>query len=201
MGLPAFFLHVDLGNEVLSDPTANTNVESLNFAVVMEDAEAPVQARWSTWGLEADSLLLYQRQNKPNTVLVGNNGYVYAMVEGVHSDAGAPIDQRMITTLLPSVDDNNDAQSMTRVMRVKWGIATTPPDTGIPVTVTLIDADTGEEVSRSVVQYTNLMEVEIAMRCRQFRIMFEVASATDYDFSYLAYTYQRMGARRHVVLT
>ncbi len=196
MALPGFFFNIDLGGSIPVTLTETNDVAGLNFAVVMADSEGQVQHRWTTWGLEADAMFLYQSQSAKNKVLVGNEGIIYVLDEDAKLDAGVPIPLTWISAPLPTVDEDNDAQTMVRTHHIKWAIRTTPPSTGFSVRVTLVDVDTGATTYRDVVQYTQKMHVHLTLKARQFRIKFEVTGSGDFDLSYLAYTYQSMGVRK-----
>lgn len=201
MAFPGCFFVVNLGGSTLVTPGVNNDVAGLNFAVVMEDSTPPNPNRWTTWGLEADSLFLFQQQNEPNQVLVGNEGSIYRLDDSTALDDGVPIPVTWISAPLPTVDDNNVASTMTRTHDIKWAIRTLPPTTGLTVTLTLIDVDTGVTAARTLVQYTQKMHTKLTIRARQFRIQFDVTGATDFDLAYLAYTYQTMGTRKTTRIT
>lgn len=201
MSLPGFFLNVDLGNEVLADPTINTSIANLNAALVMADDDAPVKSRWTTWGLEADAMFLYQSSRDFNRIFVGNNGFIYRLDDDTHHDNGVPIPVTWTSGPLPAVDDESVAQTMKRSHEIKWTIRTTPPSTGLKVTVTLIDVDTGDSVSRDLVQTTTQMHVDLTLRARQFRIMFTVLGTTNFDIVSLGFSYQQMSTRKFTRLS
>ena len=204
MALPGCFFVVNLGGSTLATPGIQNDVSGLNFAVVMEDGEEGTKQnpyRWSTWGLEADSLFLFQQQGRPNLVIVGNEGIIYKLDDKRITDDGVPIPVTWISAPLPTVDEKNVAATMTRTQEIKWSVRTKPPTLGLKVTVTLIDVDTGTTVSREVTQYTQKMHVKLTIRARQFRIRFDVSGSTDFDLAYLAYSYQTMSTRKTTAIS
>jgi hypothetical protein len=195
--IPGFFFSVDLGTDVLTQPDVNTDVSSLNVAVVAHDDVKPVPTRWSTWGLDADSLFLYQSQTDTNRVLVGNTGFIYRLDEKIHTDNGVPLPVTLCTSALPPVDETNVAATMKRTQEIKWSLRTPPPSSGITVTITLTDVDDATNtVTRTVTQLLPQCHVDLTIRARQFYIKFTVNGSSDFDVTYIGYSYQTMSTRK-----
>lgn len=202
MYLPGFFISVDLGDAILSNPQNVIDVSNLNFAVVMAEDDAPVQARWTTWGMEADSLYLYQALTDKNRIIAGNNGFLYVLNEEEFTDGGNAIPIILTTAPLPTPDDSVSAYTMKRVHSIIWEIHTPPPIAGYEITVTLTDVDDeSNTVSRTVTQYGTRMEIDLALRARQFRLTLSASVTTDFDLILLACKFQVMDQRKSTTLT
>jgi hypothetical protein len=202
MALPGCFLSIDLGDQILSDPSNVIDVSNLNFAMVMSIDAEPVESRWTTWGIEADSLYLYQSTTNKNKVIAGNAGYLYSMSDEVYTDGGNAIPIVISTTPLPAVDDSTDAYTMKRLHSVIWEVHTPPPSSGYEITLTVTDVnDETNTITRTVTQYATRMEVDIALKARQFRIRLSTSVNKDFDLVLLGYKFQVMNARKATYLS
>lgn len=191
MYLPGFFINVELGDEILSNPTSVIDVSDLNFALVLSEDEEPVAARWTTWGLEADTLYLYQSLTDKNKVIGGNNGFLYVLNEDEFTDAGIAIPIIFTSSPLPEITERVSLSSVKRVHRFKWGVRTPPPSSGYNITLTLTDIDDpSNTTSREVLQRTQEMDVSISISARQFRATLSTSVTTDFDLVYWSYIFQ-----------
>lgn len=191
---PGFFASVFYGNSVLSAPTGAYDVSNVNFAMVYHEEEDEWKDRWTTWTLDADSMLLYQPANAPNSLIIGNDGHLYVLDDEYATDDGKAIPITLISCPLPEVDAQQGitASSRKRFQSVWWELATKPPTLGYRITVTLTDVnDPTNTVTRYVTQTTNRMHVDITLRCRQAYLSITTEVGKDFDPVVIGWSFQQ----------
>jgi hypothetical protein len=163
------------------------DLTDLNMALVFsEDHETAPAQRYSLWYLAAEVACLYQNIAQPNQILIGEAGNVYVLDESMSSDDGAGIEYIEETgPLPPPLSGESPEYHATRDKRLHeiwWQVATQPPLGGHLVTVTVTDQDNeAYTLSRTVVQTTTKMRVQMSMKARQWRLMLRVVPTTDFD--------------------
>ena len=191
--MPGFFAHVDLGRSNLSPPSGFIDVSGLDFALTMCEGEAPVESRYTTWGMQTDSATLYQSMGAKNTIIIGDEGNIYRLDEDNHNDDGAPIPQVWETLALPEDTPEIQATSMKRLHAITWQTKDLPPSSGYKITVVVTDIDdTTNKISRNVTQTTNKMRVPIGLKARQWRIWWYVETSFDFDMISFGHMFQIM---------
>ncbi len=197
MALPGCFLSVTFSDNVLNTPDNTYDVAGLNFAMVLHDERIEWPHRWTTWGLNANSLLLYQPEHEANHILVADEGHIYVLDDSIATDEDAGIHVVFTSGPLPELSDEILGSTMKRFQNVWWEVETPPSETGYEVTVTLTDVnDAANTVTRIVEQFTTRMHVDITLRCRQARLTLSATVGKDLDFTHIGYSFQQSGTRK-----
>lgn len=193
MALPGFFASIKLGDAIITDPGDVIDIAGLNVAIVMCEDDAPVEHRFTTWGLQADSATLYQTLSDKNKIIIGNTGFVYALRETIHDDDGVAIPVLWESGPLPEVDEQAPITQQHRLHHVTWQIKTAPPTMGHVVTVRVIDMDDATNFMQLVVYQTETkVLLPITVTARQFRIRMSVLTTQDFDPVSFGYKYQTL---------
>lgn len=193
MGYPGFFAMIKLGRAVVIDPGDRIDIHDLNFAIVMHDDDNPVPYRYTTWGLQADSVTLYQTLSDLNKIIIGNAGYAYKLDEELHSDDGVNVPILWESGPLPQVQADTATTVQHRLYSISWQIRTPPPTAGHTVSVWVIDMDNSANIAYALVQQTETkMLVPITITARQFRIRMSVKVSQDFDPISFSYRYQTL---------
>lgn len=194
--LPGCYLQVNLGASTLQPPTTTQiDITNLNFALVMCEDDTPVQQRFTTWGMRANSAMVYQQQTSKNQIIIGYQGNIYLLDEDTKKDTGITIPLRIETVSLPEVDPSTTGPitGIRRMKEIYWQTNDTPPSSGYQIKLTLVDEDDSTNfVIRNILQYTNKMRVPMSIKCRQFRIIWELSVGTDFDIISYGYTFQNL---------
>lgn len=188
--LPGFYAAVELGKGTVVPGGPKLNTASLNFAIVMNEDDDPVPQRYSTWGMATDAAVLYQANNQPNQIIMGDAGKIYLLEETRHLDDGKPILNVWQSGPLPEPEPGNGlvAISQKRIHEFWWQIAEEPPAGGYDVTLNFIDIDdpgnplvtSSGEIVRRVTQTTRKQRIQVGLRCRQFKVRISVTTDRDY---------------------
>lgn len=157
-------------------------VEDLNFALVLNEASAPVTERYTTWGLAADAGVLYQNLNQPNLLIIGDAGIIYVLDNERPHDDGAVIPLHFRTGPVPQSTANTDVHTFRRFHSVSWETASTPPAQGWYTQLQAWDVDDQSNVyTTSFTQFQKEVRVKIPLRARQIIIEWFVNTTTDYN--------------------
>ena len=196
---PGFFASVTFGADVLTTPNGTYNVTGLTYAMVLHEEALEWNDRWTTWTLDADSMYLYQPNNGPNRILVGNNGHIYQLEDETTTDEDAAIPIELVSGPLPIVSQTVTASSFKRITEVWWDLVDVPPSTGYSVTVTLTDINDATNVNSVVVtQLKTRMYVKLTLRCQQAYLSLKTSVGKDFNVSRYGMKFQQESSRKLV---
>ena len=192
--LPGFFMSVNIGESTLIDPGDDYDVSGLTFAVVMHEHSDAPQYRWTTWTLDADSLLLYQPGDAPGYVVVGNAGHLYVLTEGIKTEDGKAVPIVYTSGPLPELDDQGTTAIVHKQFHsVWWEVVTPPAGDGYVVTVKLVDVnDTTNFIERIVLQDSTRMNINMYLECRQAYLSIRTITGRDFNVTNYGYSYQNV---------
>jgi hypothetical protein len=181
--LPGAHAVIELGKAIANPSGPTLDLADLNFAIVMAEEMEELQARFSTWGMAADSGTVYQANNAGNKIIIGDAGNLYVLDPDIHSDDGVPLPLVIQTGPLPGVEDNTPANVKKRIHEISWQVATAPPPGGYLVWVTVMDVDNPTTNYRQFVvqQTTQQVLLRVGLECRQFKLRIEVTTDQTYD--------------------
>jgi hypothetical protein len=181
--LPGAYAVIELGKAIANPSGPTLDLADLNFAVVMAEETEELPSRFSTWGMAADSSVVYQANTVGNRIIIGDAGNLYVLDPDIHSDSGVPIPLVIQTGPLPGVEDNLPANVKKRIHEVSWQVATPPPPPGYTVWATIMDVDNPTKNYRQymVRQTTRQVLIRVGLECRQFKLRLEVTTNQTYD--------------------
>lgn len=179
--LPGCYTVIELGKSTSTPSGPKLNLKDLNFTVVLNEDDAPLTERYTTWGMAAEAATLYQANNQPNQLLIGDAGNVYLLREDRQLDGGRPITMSWQSGPLPEPGENTPALAPKRIHEFWWQIDEDPRRAGFEVTVTFTDVDDPTNVVvTSIIQRTRKARVIVGLRCRQFQVSLTVTTRFDY---------------------
>ena len=192
---PGFFASVILGEETSSNTISNIgdlDVAGLNFALALHESDPPLVERYTTWGLQADTSLVYQTLSRKNQLVIGDAGNLYVLEDAQHTDDGLPISLVILSAPYPIPSDKEPLTTAKRLHEVTWQLRTAPPTGGQLVTISVYDVDDPTNSnSRTITQTTQKANVQLALNnARQWHFRWDITTNQDYDILAIGYKYQ-----------
>lgn len=194
---PGFFASVVYGTNTITAPVDTYDVSGATFALVYHEEQADWKDRWTTWSLDADSLLYYQPQAGNNKIIVGNDGHLYILDDEVFTDDGKAIPISMVSNPIPEVQDDTPASTWKRFQDIWWELNTPPPSSGYTITVSLTDVhNSTNKITRIVTQTSTHMQLRMALRCKQAILSISTTVGKDFDPISIGWSFMQESVRK-----
>ena len=160
---PGCYLSVNLG-DAPADPSGVTlDIAGLNFAIVDNEDDQPIDHRFTTWGMQAETGILYQNLGEKNRIIIGKSGKLYELTEASWNDDGVPINTYWQSGPLPELSNDTPVEAQKRIHEFWWQTAFDPPSSGQVVLVSFFDVDSTVAITRRIVQTSRKVRVLTAV--------------------------------------
>ena len=196
VNFPGWFAGVTLAKKAVGPPDGigDLDVAGLNFALVLHEDAQPLPERFTTWGLQADSSLVYQTLSAPNALVIGDAGNLYVLEDDIHDDNGAPVECTLVSSPYPMPNPNDPMTGPKRIHEVTWQVRTALPIGGQSVTIGVYDVDNPDHfISKTILQVARKVRVQLSLtNVRQWRFRWNLVTKNEYDIMSIGYKYQVM---------